>query len=81
MYLIGSSRAPGLGRDDQRRSGSIAPGTVGHGARQKASIFCLPPGIDYKRLTFADDLVVPPPNLRLDRFANRGQVLEVLVVL
>ena len=51
------------------------------GGAQKSAGFRLPPGIDDCRLAFAHRFVIPAPDLRLDRFADRGHVLEFVVVL
>src|ERR1035441_7440698 len=53
----------------------------GHRAAEEAAVLGLPPGVDDRRLAFADDLVIPAPGLRFDRLADRGHVLEVVVVL
>ena len=53
----------------------------GQGAAEEAAVLGLPPGVDDDRLALADDLVVPAPDLGLDRLAHRGHVLEVVVVL
>ena len=50
-------------------------------AAEKAAVLGLPPGVDDDRLALADDVVVPPPDFGLDRLADRGHVLEVVVVL
>ena len=50
-------------------------------AAEEAAGLGLPPGVDDDRLALADRLVVPAPDLGLDRLAHRGHVLEVVVVL
>src|SRR5262249_20137790 len=50
------------------------------GAEETAGLG-LPPGVHDDRLVLADVLVLPAPDLRLDRLADRGHVLEVVVVL
>src|SRR4029077_13694537 len=52
----------------------------GLGGDQEATGFGLPPGVDDDRFLFSDDVVVPAPDVRLDGFADRGHVLEVVVV-
>ena len=53
----------------------------GQPGAQEAAGLGLPPGVDDDRLALADGLVVPAPDLGLDRLADRGHVLEVVVVL
>src|SRR5215510_5447686 len=50
-------------------------------AAEEAAGLGLPPGVHDARLALADVLVVPAPDLGLDRLAHRGHVLEVVVVL
>src|SRR3984885_1947955 len=50
------------------------------GAEEPAGLG-LPPGVDDHRLVLADAVVIPAPDLRLDRLADRGHVLEVVRVL
>src|SRR6266498_1500667 len=52
----------------------------GQGAAQKAAVLGLPPGVDDDRLALARGVVIPAPDIRLDRLAHRGHVLEVVVV-
>src|SRR5262245_7157617 len=52
-----------------------------HGTAQEPTSLSLPPGVHDDGLTLANDLVIPQPHFRLDRFAYRGHVLEVVVVL
>ena len=51
-----------------------------NGGAEKPAVFRLPPRIDDDRLAFADDFVIPPPRFRFDRLADRGHVLELIVV-
>src|SRR5438132_12728748 len=53
----------------------------GQGAAQEAAVLGLPPGIYDGGLPLPDAVVVPAPYLRLDWFADRCHVLEVVVVL
>src|ERR1035438_8842564 len=53
----------------------------GQRAAEEAAGLRLPPGVDDDGLSLAHRLVVPPPDLGLDRLAHRGHVLEVVVVL
>ena len=53
----------------------------GLGAAEEASVFGLPPGIDNYRLTFAHYIVIPAPDLGLDRLSHCSHVFEVVVVL
>src|SRR5262245_9537573 len=50
------------------------------GAAEKATGLRLPPGINDDRFTLSHYLVVPLPDLGLDRLTDRGHVLEVVVV-
>src|SRR5215471_6047893 len=50
-------------------------------AAEEAPGLGLPPGVHDDRLALADLLVVPAPDLGLDRLTHRGHVLEVVVVL
>src|SRR5579859_1721472 len=50
------------------------------GAAEEAAGFGLPPGVDDDRLAFADDLVIPAPDVRFDGLAHGSHVLEVVVV-
>src|SRR5258708_28879327 len=52
----------------------------GLGAAQEAAVFGLPPGVHDHGFAFADNLVIPLPHCRLDRLADRGHVLEVVIV-
>ena len=54
---------------------------AGQGGAEEAAGFRLPPGVDDDGLALADAFVVPAPDLGLDRLADRGHVLEVVVVL
>src|SRR5262249_44157892 len=49
-----------------------------HRAAQEPPVFGLPPSVDDGRLTLAHDVVVPAPHRRLDGFAHRGHMLEVV---
>src|SRR5262245_58553597 len=51
-----------------------------HGATEKASRLCLPPGVHDYRLSLTDDLVIPEPHLRFDGLTHRGHVLEAVVI-
>src|SRR5262249_34134980 len=51
-----------------------------HRAAQEPPVFGLPPSVDDGRLTLAHDVVVPAPHRRLDGFAHRGHMLEVVMV-
>src|SRR5262249_47753726 len=51
-----------------------------HSAAQESTVFRLPPSIDNGRVALAHDVVVPAPHSRLDGFAHRGHMLEVVVV-
>src|SRR5215831_2893961 len=51
------------------------------GTAQEPTIFRLPPSIHDHGLPFADDVVIPPPHVRFDRFTDRGHMFEVVVVL
>src|SRR5205085_12153633 len=53
----------------------------GQRAAKEAAVLGLPPGVDDDRFALAHDLVVPAPDLRLDRLAHCRHVLEVVVVL
>src|SRR3984893_4397335 len=48
---------------------------------EKTSGFRLPPRVDNRSLLLADDVVIPAPDFRLDGLADRGHVLEMVVVL
>src|SRR5262249_32018678 len=48
---------------------------------EKPAILRLPPGIDNNGLALGDDVVVPPPHVRLDRLPDRRHVLEAVVIL
>src|SRR5439155_6368112 len=48
----------------------------GQGAAQKAPVLGLPPGVDDGRLALADHVVIPAPDVGLDRLADRRHVLE-----
>src|SRR5205823_4002619 len=50
-------------------------------AAQKAAVLGLPPGVDDDCLALADDIVVPAPDLGLDRLADCRHMLEMVVVL
>src|SRR5882762_2026999 len=50
------------------------------GAKETAG-FRLPPGVDDDGFALANGFVIPLPNFRLDRFADGGHVLEVVVVI
>src|SRR5439155_15912096 len=47
---------------------------------QETSVLGLPPSVDDDRLALAYDVVVPPPDRRLDRLAHRGHMLEAVIV-
>src|SRR5215470_1404449 len=49
-------------------------------AEEPAS-FGLPPGVHNYRFAFANDVVIPLPDFRLDGFADGGHMLEMVVVL
>ncbi len=53
----------------------------GFRAAEEAPGFGLPPGVDDYGFPFANCFVIPTPNFRLDRFADSGHVLEMIVVL
>src|SRR5258708_40099508 len=74
-------------KDDGIDSGNRRTGTARlHGierrvgAAQEAAIFGLPPGVHDHGFAFADNLVIPLPHGRLNRLADRGHGLEVVVV-
>src|SRR6266568_1244981 len=50
------------------------------GGAEEAAGFGLPPGVNDHRFAFAHNIVIPPPNIGLDGFADRGHVLEMVVV-
>src|SRR6266481_369811 len=50
------------------------------GAAQEAAIFGLPPGVHDHGFAFAYNLVIPFPDRWLDWLADRGHVLEVVIV-
>ena len=50
------------------------------GAKETAG-FRLPPGVDDDGFALANGFVIPLPDFRLDRFADGGHVLEVVVVI
>src|SRR5882724_12879936 len=50
------------------------------GAAKETASLRLPPRVDDDRFAFADDLVIPLPYFRLNRFAHGRHVLEVVVV-
>src|SRR4029077_11323789 len=54
---------------------------AGQPGADEAAGLGLPPGVGDDRLALADELVVPPVDLGLDRLADRGHGLEVEVVL
>ncbi len=64
------SRAPRLHRVESRLGGA-----------QESAGFGLPPGVDDHGFPFADDLVIPAPDFRLNRFADGGHMLEAVSVL
>ncbi len=72
-------------RVDAEHARSAAPGLhrlqPGQRAAQEAAVLGLPPGVGDRGLALADDVVVPPPDVRLDRLADRRHRLEVVVVL
>src|SRR6266705_6134139 len=51
------------------------------GAAQETAGFCLPPGIHDDGFALTNDFVIPLPHFRLDRLADRGHVLEFVVVI
>src|SRR5271166_3642681 len=51
-----------------------------HRAAEEPTVFGLPPGVDNGGLTLADNVVIPPPDCRLDRLAHRRHMLEAIVV-
>jgi hypothetical protein len=51
-----------------------------HGAENEAAGFCLPVGIDDGRAVVANLFVIPTPNLRLNRLANRAYQFEFEIV-
>src|SRR5262252_3806369 len=51
-----------------------------HRAAQEPPVFGLPPSVDDGPLTLAHHVVVPAPHRRLDGFAHRGHMLEVVIV-
>ena len=52
-----------------------------HRAAEEASRLGLPVGVHDHRFAFANGVVIPSPDLRLDRFANGGHVLKLELVL
>ena len=69
---------PSAAGPQRARLGRVDAGQRG---AEEAAGLRLPPGVDDDRLALADALVVPAPDLGLDRLADRGHVLEVVVVL
>ena len=59
----------------------LHPLETGKRGAQEAAGLGLPPGVDDDRLPLAHRLVVPAPDVGLDRLADRGHVLEAVVVL
>ena len=51
------------------------------GATEETAGFRLPPGVDDDGFPFTNDFVIPLPHFRLDRFADRGHMLEFVVVI
>src|SRR5579859_1579446 len=72
-------------REDTQHAGSGAAGLHLVERRQrraeKSSVLGLPPRVDDHGLVLAHRVVVPAPHFGLDRLADRGHVLEVVVVL
>ena len=52
----------------------------GLGGAEEAAGFRLPPGVHDDGFAFADHFVIPAPDFRLDGLADRGHVLEAIVV-
>src|SRR5207248_1592515 len=50
------------------------------GAAQEATVLGLPPGVDDDRFALSDGVVIPAPDLRLNRLSHGGHVLEMVVV-
>src|SRR5262249_45803539 len=51
-----------------------------HRAAKEATVFSLPPSVDDDRAALAHDIVIPAPYRRLDGFAHRRHMLEVVMV-
>src|SRR5262249_19753958 len=49
-------------------------------AAQEATVLGLPPGVDDGCFALADDVVIPAPDLRLNRLSHSGHVLEMVVI-
>src|SRR6266849_362192 len=45
-------------------------------AAEETAILRLPPSVNDHSFPFSHDVVIPPPNLRLNRFTHRGHMLE-----
>src|SRR5438874_2509109 len=52
----------------------------GLGGAEESSRFGLPPSVHDDGFAFADDVVIPLPDFRLDGLADRGHVLEMVVI-
>src|SRR5438105_7126822 len=50
------------------------------GAAQEAAVLGLPPRVDDDRVFLADDVVIPAPDLGLDRLADRYHQFEFVIV-
>src|SRR3989442_5016870 len=50
------------------------------GAAQEATVLGLPPAVDDDRFAFSDGVVIPAPDLRLNRLSHGCHVLEMVVV-
>src|SRR5438876_1267876 len=50
------------------------------GAAQEATVLGLPPGVDNDRFALSDDVVIPAPDLRLNRLSHSCHVLEMVAV-
>src|SRR2546429_2564655 len=51
-----------------------------HGATEKATGLCLPPGVYDHCLSLANDLVIPEPHLWLNGLTHCGHVLEAVII-
>src|SRR3989442_3137648 len=50
------------------------------GAAQEATVLGLPPGVDNDRFALSDDVVIPAPDIWLNRLSHGCHVLEMVVV-
>src|SRR5579884_3560865 len=62
--------------------GPQLPGFIGckAGSAEEATCLSLPPRVDNDGFILTNGMVIPAPDIRLNRFTYRGHVLEMVVV-